>query len=274
MNTQERLEKLQCIVEMMVATSEAMGQELKPSTIAVMAEDLVDYSLNDVYDATTRCRRELRGRLTLADIIERLESADGRLSGDEAWPLIVTARDETQTVVWTDEIELAASSAWPILQAGDKVGARMAFLRAYERVVRESRAAGKRQQVRVSLGTDQAARVCAIEAAIEAGRLIRQDVQHLLPAPAPAPGSLAAHVAGLLAGSNVVPHPKLNAARCEELRRVLKGAADSRERREKARKDGGKARRAQIEAKRDEVLSQIDALMEHGAGADGCGGGA
>jgi hypothetical protein len=45
-------------------------------------------------------------------------------------------------VVWTDEIVQALAVAKPLLDARDKVAARMAFCQAYERLVRKPATAG------------------------------------------------------------------------------------------------------------------------------------
>ena len=76
---------------------------------------------------------------TPADIVERLESCDGRPTAAEAWALALAADDEAETVVWTPEIAEARSAAKPALDIGDKVGARQAFVEAYERRVAEAR---------------------------------------------------------------------------------------------------------------------------------------
>ena len=51
--------------------------------------------------------------------------------------MVLASLDESETVVWTDQVAEAAAVARPILEAGDDVGARMAFRDAYERIVRE-----------------------------------------------------------------------------------------------------------------------------------------
>ena len=44
--------------------------------------------------------------------------------------IALLSSDESDTVVMTDEIQLALGAARPVLDLGDKVGARMAFISA------------------------------------------------------------------------------------------------------------------------------------------------
>ena len=60
------------VEHMIAAVAEITGTELSPQAIAMMAGDLAEHPSADVMEALTRCRRELKGRLTLAEILERL----------------------------------------------------------------------------------------------------------------------------------------------------------------------------------------------------------
>lgn len=57
-----------------------------------------------------------------------------RPSGDEAWAIAIRARDEAETVVWTEDMAEAWAICKPVMDAGDEVGARMAFRAAYDRM--------------------------------------------------------------------------------------------------------------------------------------------
>lgn len=129
------------------ATAEAMGQEMNPGTAAIMAEDLCAYPVQVVKAALKACRFEVKGKLAMADILQRVQIADGRPGKDEAWAIAMTTNDEFETVVLTDEIQLALAAAKPVLDAGDKVGARMAFNSAYERLVGQAREDNKTRQL-------------------------------------------------------------------------------------------------------------------------------
>lgn len=156
------------------ATAETLGQTISPNAAQMMAEDLAEHTIEVIANALRSCRRELSGRLTLGAILQRIQAADGRPGKDEAWSIAMAASDEFDTVVLTPEIRQAMSASGPILEAGDKVGARMAFLSAYERLVSSARAEGLPLKWEVSLGYDQARRVQAIESAVRS-QLISQD---------------------------------------------------------------------------------------------------
>lgn len=156
------------------ATAETLGQVISPNAAKMMAEDLADHSVDVIANALRGCRRELTGRLTLGAILQRVQAADGRPGKDEAWSMALAASDEFETVVLTDEIRQAMVAAGPILDAGDKVGARMAFMSAYERLVGNARAESLPAKWEVSLGFDPGRRVIAIESAVRS-QLISHD---------------------------------------------------------------------------------------------------
>lgn len=164
------------LVDMILVTAEVMGHELKPSAVMMMVSDLSGYDFAAVANTLNRCRKEQTGRLTLKGILDLLAPAGGWLTANEAWSLALPAADERNTVVWTSEASKAWSVALPLLGAGDKVGARMAFIAAYERHVSTAKSEGKQPVHEVSAGWDAAGRDLAIQQAQIAG---------LLPPPAP-----------------------------------------------------------------------------------------
>jgi hypothetical protein len=153
------------------ATAEAMGQEMNPGTAAMMAEDLCAYPVTAVKAALKACRFEVKGKLAMADILQRVQAADGRPGKDEAWAIAMTTNDEFETVVLTDEIQLALAAAKPVLDAGDKIGARMAFINAYERFVAQARGDVKPVNWHVSVGFDASRRTAAITKAVQMQRI-------------------------------------------------------------------------------------------------------
>lgn len=92
-------------------------------------------------------------------------AATVRPSADEAWALSMKARDEFETVVWTTDMAQAWGICKPVMDAGDEVGARMAFKAAYERIC----AAGHPVEWTVSEGFDKEKRSIAIQQATHAG---------------------------------------------------------------------------------------------------------
>jgi len=194
------------------ATAEAMGQEMNPGTAAMMAEDLCAYPVPVVKAALKACRFEVKGKLAMADILQRVQSYDGRPGKDEAWAIAMTTSDEFETVVLTDEIQLALSAAKPVLDAGDKVGARMAFISAYERFVRQSREDAKPVNWHVSVGFDANRRIQAVTRAMELKRIPRDHGQKYLADLSVEPITEDGRaIAGLLTGTVTRPVPALRA---------------------------------------------------------------
>ncbi len=202
--------ELEIAIDLLCGTAEAMGLTLSPNAAAIMAVDLSGYPLSLIEKALKACRKEVRGKLTMADILSRIESADGRPDKDEAWAIALASSDEFDTIVMTDEIQIALGAARPVLNVGDKVGARMAFINAYERLVTQARAETKSVNWHVSIGFDSNRRVEAINAAVqmqripkERGRLYLADLSH---EPITEDGRA---LAGLITGQVVKPTPAI-----------------------------------------------------------------
>ena len=173
------------IVKAIGVTAELTGTSLSGAAVAMMAKDLTAMHREEaILRALTRCRKELSRPLTAGAVFERLAEDDGRPSGDEAWAIALQSSDEAETVVWNGEIQKAMAAARPILEAGDKIGARMAFRDAYERIVRNNREVGIAPVWEASLGWDKERRALAIETAHSLGLLSSPQVVSLLPAPA------------------------------------------------------------------------------------------
>lgn len=153
------------------ATAETLGQTISAAAAELMAEDLAVFAQADIRKALQACRRELTGKLTLAAVLQRIQAEDGRPGKDEAWAIAMTTNDEFETVVLTDEIQLALAAAKPVLDAGDKIGARMAFISAYERFVSQARDDVKPVNWHVSVGFDTNRRVEAITKAVQLQRI-------------------------------------------------------------------------------------------------------
>lgn len=124
-----------------------------------------------------------------ADVIAQIEGlveCDGRPGPEEAWAMVLRGQDEAETIVWTQEMAQAWAIAKPVLQAGDEVGARMAFREAYGRLTDEARRLRMPAAWSASLGHDPQRRDVAIAAAVQAGRLPASELP-ALPAPAGVP---------------------------------------------------------------------------------------
>ena len=171
------------IVDALVVVAEVTGSNLSAPAIKAIAMDLMEYPTESVLKALHRCQRELKGRLTLADIRERIDSFDGHAGDDEAWAIACNALDENVTVILTNEIAQALEVAKCVLP--DKVGARMAFKAAYARFLDIAKQNGLKPKWFASLGHDKNGREEALKRAVELGRLQHEQIQQLLPAPPP-----------------------------------------------------------------------------------------
>lgn len=160
-----------------------------------------------------------------ADLVGRIRALDGRPAPEEAWSLAIEAMDEAATVIWTSEMAEAWGVAQPILETGDKVGARQAFVASYTRLVADARRALVPAAWRASLGQDPERRTTALTRAVEQGRLPRQQAIAFLPPPRP--GAEMATVAGLLAG-NVHPLPDAQTRQASRFMAVVRAAIDGK----------------------------------------------
>ena len=165
------------------------GQHAPSATHAAMwFRALAGFDLAAVRAAfDAHLRDPQRGRFVPvpADIFAQLKRAaedDGRPAAEEAWAIALRATSERLTVVWTAEIAQAWSVAITVLDAGDEVGARMAFREAYQRLVAEARDAGTPVRWTASLGWDEQERAQSIGRAVQLGYLPREE---LLALPAP-----------------------------------------------------------------------------------------
>lgn len=191
------LEDMLWLTQQLSATAELLGQELKPNAAAMLAEDLAVFDRNTLAAALQRVRTEHTGRLTPKVILDRIDELAGRPAANEAWALASQALDERMTIVWTEEMSDAWTVARPLAAAGDMVGARMAFIGAYERLVRTARDERRLPRSWVSLGWDNEGRAAAVEKAVALGYVSPQQAQQMLPHKQP---SIAFNPVALLTG--------------------------------------------------------------------------
>lgn len=183
------------LAKALIVTAEVTGHEMSRSAAHAMALDLDGYPDADVTEALRRCRREGKGRLTLAAILERMPG--GHVGADEAWAIASRGEDESASIVWTDEIAEAFGVARGLLLDGDNVGARMAFRDTYTRLAQQSRDAGRKPQWWPTLGHDARGRKSAILEAVTRGRLPAESVQRYLPPGVKLPAELTAGIGRL-----------------------------------------------------------------------------
>ena len=119
------------LVQALTVTAEVTGYPLSEAALDVMVQDLIDYPEPQVVQALRLCRRECKGRLTLRDILERMD--DGRPGPEAAWAQVLWLKDERKSAVWCEEMRAAWAVALPLLDSGDEIAARMAFKETYSR---------------------------------------------------------------------------------------------------------------------------------------------
>lgn len=239
------------------ATAETLGQTISSRAAELMAEDLADYPQEHIRAALQACRRELTGKLTLAAILQRVQAYDGRPEPNEAWALALAASDESDSVVLNEEIQLALGAARAVLEAGDKIGARMAFLSAYQRFVDAARREAKPVKWELSMGHDPQRRIAAVEEAGRLGRLpapkVAEYVAQLTHQPITQDG---AAIAGLITGRAAMPSSAMR-ERLQFLKRQIE--ADTA-RKERKRAEEAEQRRVAFERHRAEQIAAAEEL--------------
>lgn len=250
--------EMQWLVQQIVGTAELLGQEIKPAAAAMLAEDLAAYPADLLAKAFSRVRTEHTGKLTPKVILDRIDEAMGRPSANEAWAMALNALDERKTVVWTSEMSDAWAVAHELATKKDIVGARMAFIATYERLVRTARDERRLPVVTISEGWDRELRGQAVEKAVQLGYLSAQAAAAYVPAlEAPAIKPVA-----LLAGNVVtaIDAPPEVRARLAQLREDFATAPERRfQERAKAVQEVAeelKRRKAETQRKVDEVIAK------------------
>ena len=165
------------IIDAIAVTAELTGTMLSEAASRVMADDLSRYPEQQVLVALTRCRRELRGRLTIAEVLSRLD--DGRPDVEEAWAMV--PKSEADTVVWTAEMSIAMRNAGELLAQGDSIGARMAFKETYLKLCQKARDSQTPVSWQVSQGWDSSGREGVLVEAVKLGRLPVTHAKQFLP---------------------------------------------------------------------------------------------
>lgn len=165
------------LLEALAVCVELTQTDLTPAASRVMAHDLAQYPEDQVLGALDRCRRELRARLTLNDVISRLD--DGRPAPEEAWAMI--PRDESASGMWTEEMRTAYAAASRLVAEGQLVPARMAFLESYRAEVQKARDALRPVEWQFTPGTDKVGRELVLLDAAEKGRITASGAAALLP---------------------------------------------------------------------------------------------
>ena len=168
------------------------GKDSTPSLLRLYWNALAAHSIDQVkwaFDHWVKDPKQGTFMPKPADIIRTIQEATGTLesqwlSANEAWAVALPAIDEAATVVWTPEIAKAFEVARPILEGGDKIGARMAFIPAYDRLIDQAKRESRTPSYEVSSGWDANMREVAMRQSVTAGLLpMPNDDTKALPAP-------------------------------------------------------------------------------------------
>lgn len=166
------------LIQQIAITWELCGGTLSEGAKDHLVNRLENYDPVKVSRALSRCEDECRGRITIANVISRID--DGHLGADEAWALMPHGEDDT--VVWTTPMMEAYSISKDLLP--DKVAARMAFKEAYNRgVQRMKEVTGPNDKPIwwISAGHNEAQRGRIVKDAFHRGRISINYVERFLP---------------------------------------------------------------------------------------------
>lgn len=165
------------LLQAIAVTAELTQTQLSETSARVMADRLSKYPEEWVYPALTACQLELKGNLRIADVVDRF--CDGRPGANEAWAMI--PKNENDSVVWTREMAEAYGVCYQLMNEGDMIAARMAFIEAYKESCAEARNNAIPIKWEPSLGHDKNGREHVIMAAVEKGLLRSDHAAKLLP---------------------------------------------------------------------------------------------
>lgn len=167
------------LISEIVATAELTGLQMSEAAGMQMIMDLENYEPVQISASLKYCRMHAKGRLTLQMIIANID--DGRPTTAEAWAVINS--DENTTIILNDEVCAGWDAAKPLMQCGDKFGARQAFVDAYEKVVAVRREQNVKPERFVSFANnnDSTEKLRAITKAESLGKISHDEAQHWLP---------------------------------------------------------------------------------------------
>ncbi len=264
-STSRDAQRTASIAQIVTATAEVLGQEITAAAAEMIATDLAEYQDQQIADGLKACRRELTGRLTLAAIIERIQRVDGHPEPNEAWAIALQASDERCTVVITEQIQSALRAAQPIIDNGDAIGGRMAFIEAYRRTVEATRQSRQSPEWYVSVGWDAADRADAIKRAVESGRVSRDRGEALLLEHKPAAinhDSAGFFIAGLISGKGKATKPPRDAESRKRIAELRASLDEAKVKREEAKEREKQAEIADLSERRAAAVKALAELPE------------
>ena len=174
MKESEKVEFAQVIAGM----AAIFRHEVKQDAVMIYWELFKNYDLSEFKLACSKCMVENKFFPVPAEIIQHIPSAqkNNHVGAEEAWAIAEEAMNEYSTVVLTNEILEAKVICQDLYDSGDKVGARMAFKDAYNRIIKTAQP----PRWKVSEGYDKARKQDAIRNALALGRLTQEKAQYYL----------------------------------------------------------------------------------------------
>lgn len=183
-----------------------------------------------------------------AHIKRYLPQGKAHPGADEAWAIAIKASDERESLIWTQQIAAAWGIAQPMYDDGDKIGARMAFKDAYNRIVD----CACEPVAIVSIGWDKDGREDVVPKAIKMGLLPVSANQTYLESPESEHSCVK-----LLNGPK--PKNKKYAKRWDEIRKALNERIAENER---LKREEDTLAKIKIEDRRQELLDQFEKLNQ------------
>jgi hypothetical protein len=166
------------VLQALAVTSDVTGTTFTPLGAKLIAQELSHYPENSVLVALERVRRELTGRFSLAQVIERIPGEHPGV--EQAWAMVAKAlTDESVTLVQTHEMARAFGVALGL--PDDLVAARMAFKAEYQQQVANARQKGISPEWFVSPGSDATARSGPVLEAVKEGKIPLEYASQFIP---------------------------------------------------------------------------------------------
>jgi hypothetical protein len=171
----------------MERTGELYGKPLKGAQIALYWEALRHETLEDIKTAINLHARDPENGRFLplpAHILAQLPRRDLWPTADEAWAMC--PKDESESASMFDEMAQAFGIAEDLINAGDMIAARRAFIDHYNRLIEQAKWDGRNPVWWPSLGSDKDGRELAQRKTVEMNNLaLPIDERKSLPNPIP-----------------------------------------------------------------------------------------
>jgi hypothetical protein len=171
------METMKELLTLISLVFEYHGQSASEERLTMFAEDLKAFSLNEIKSAWQVYRLKNTKLPLPKDLIEHMQ--DGRPPTQEAWSMI--PKNESDSVVWTDEMRLAYGVCAPLINQGQITNAFFAFKETYERLVMENRLKKVQTNASPSFGFDKTGRETAIKKALEMNMITYNQAKNLFP---------------------------------------------------------------------------------------------